>query len=277
MFWRILRITRCMRHFSFYKYMEALHIMHNLIKIGLYNCRMVYLLIATYILFNCCLGVSFFRGQLRNKCALATPLNSSQLLRVQNGERWSEVTDEPIALMYPHRFCRPKAMTFSSWGHQCGSAGVCVSVDEAAFSGFLNFDHVGSALMTVIVTLHIQDFEGVMTAMMDGTAPASCVFFVSIIVGGSLFLLNYIYAILCLTVTSLRLDTRAAAGAPHDDVLLQIEADNLAAAPPPPSDTPSKPPLLARPEPRPALANPHAWTARRGAGVLSNGHDPVLA
>jgi hypothetical protein len=254
MFWRIARIVRCLRYFRFFKHMEALNVMNNLIMTGLYNCRMVYLLIGTYVLFNCCLGVSFFRGQLRNKCAVAGLLNSSQLGRVLDGAEWTSVTDVPITYMYPPRFCRPADMTFSSWGHQCGNAGVCVPVADAAFSGFLNFDHVGSALMTVIVTLLVQDWEGIMSAMMDGTAPVSCIFFVSIIVMGFLFLLNYIYAILCLSVTSLRIDARPPSRSQHEDVLLQIEAENLAvpaalAAPAAPSDTPTKPPLLVPPPP----------------------------
>lgn len=76
-----------------------------------------------------------------------------------------------------------------------------------------------------------------MLALMDGTAPMSCIYFIFIIVIGALFLLNYTYAILCLTVQELHIENRARAdrgpGA-VDRVLLQLGVDDISLSVPAP-------------------------------------------
>ena len=236
MFWRLFGLVRIGRLLPSIRNFEALNVMYEVSKRGLYNCRMVYLLIATFILFNCCLGVSFFRGQLRYMCAVlplgnrSAASSNAETALLGNGSSWNNETAAPLVFAYPERFCRPAESVISNWGYSCGDGETCVFLEAPAFSGVLNFDQVGSALMTVLLTILIQDYESIMLALMDGSAPVSCIYFIFIIVLGSLFLLNYTYAILCLTIQELHIETHTGGDGSTgtlDGVLLQLGVEDI--------------------------------------------------
>ena len=90
-------------------------------------------------------------------------LSAADITLLESGTPWGSVSNATMVLAYPKRYCRPRSMVLASWGYRCSAESeVCVSVDRPALGGMLNFDHVGAALMTVIFTVLVQDFDGVM-------------------------------------------------------------------------------------------------------------------
>jgi hypothetical protein len=146
----------------------------------------------------------------------------------------------------PERYCRHWSRPLASWGQQCDEAGgkFCVRVDESPLGGLLNFEHIGVALLTVLQTLLLQDWERPMLAVMEAVGAGAAVHFVLIIVLGSLFLLEYTVAILCMTYLEvIKEDTEDDMATSSEKLLMQVElpavfADTVTAC----SGTPASPP-----------------------------------
>lgn len=192
---RMVRFSRVFRLIQAMNRVSNMKIMVDTIITCFYSSRYVYLFILIFIILSCTLGLTWFSDELRFKCALVTnlqdangikyELTDTELSRLNNGGSWHMVTAAPLIWVEEDRFCRHKSRPMYWIGRQCAAGEMCVFVDDAPFNGLFSFEHVGHAFLVVCATLLQFQWENMMLALMDATAPTSCIYFAIVAMIGS--------------------------------------------------------------------------------------------
>lgn len=203
---RFVRVFRVLKGAS--KIQSSRMVLDTIIK-GFYMSRYVFIFITFFVVLCATLGLSWFKSNLRRKCVVIPMTLSSPPYTLTNGQlkaivdagpevMWGSIVAQQPVMLQPERYCTSASYHLAMWGTPCVGGSVCATMSYPAGDGFVNFEHFGNAVLSVLIAMLQQDYEPEMLATMQSSSPLAALYFVFVIVLGGLFLMNYSTAVICL-------------------------------------------------------------------------------
>ena len=125
-------------------------------------------------------GVTLFRGRLRQRCVLGDGIT---------------VHPEDAALS---RYCSLEPENF---GRSCPGNTTCVATDNNPNVGLTSFDNLATAFLTIFTCITLEGWTDVMYGIQDTSSGYTALYFIFLVVLGSFFVLNLVVAVLCVNYT----------------------------------------------------------------------------
>jgi Ca2+-binding EF-hand superfamily protein len=193
---RTLRVLKVLRTIRSHEGMRTL--VTSLLRAMPLLLNVVYLLGFIFFIFGI-MGVQFFAGIMHHRCyqvavsgpSMGKPVCTASGLGVQ----------EPVAEGGTVRLCD----ITGGYGRSCPAGYSCHLLDpcdkatlaEAPNSGFTQFDNIGYSFLTIFQSITLEGWSDIMywTNEATGLGMVSCIYFIMLILVGSMFVINLVLAV----------------------------------------------------------------------------------